>query len=683
MAESFEVYRQNISDLARSLIIKFSYNAKSWNKALSNAGYEVDSDDPTTWKYYLNLAGYQHSFDEPIYIKSNDTQAEILLSKSVLENHPQTKEDYRPTADETYFLNLWKLYPNQEIFMRSVTTDLTVEECVNADDFTILYYDESLLDSNEVSLISDLQKMINQNVRLWWNSDFALTDPYYPAAFYASLLASINMWIDNIRSGKRMTSEVQNFWMWSYLGCFYKLDEFRNVLPRDTAIWLVKSVAAFQKKSSRRDEFDNFVKKLTNDLSLDVQHLALVVSTENLLNDYKREAYITYLDDNYDPDFKMSITEFMDKLDDYGIENGDYKEVDIANYTTAAESSIYNKIPLPYLWINETQTITNSSLETTLLKWEYAAYLASRGNYNPTYEFVFPNSKTRRLDTIGLYILHYYATNAANGVFVDFIPTFTSRDVVPISNPSLIRLRESISTTISDNDLREAISYKPNILNVTDKASLDVFLNSVAGYKWYLETKRAASTTQQEFSDWDTLIQLAFVDVDTRLGEVGGTFASWLETVQINRYDFSESDWGQIASDVYQTILDTNDPTSLTSRQSAAMTIIDRITSHKIRVVRGNNAEKTMMLDWGFPILEVEGFATTIPMDVYRGRIVLEEEIHPSTNVAVDIILPEIEAITDEAPTTLTTESLTLEYLVDGVYTDNSSSEVLYDLDIN
>lgn len=64
----YDIYLDDTFKLTRSLVIKSSASADAINKGLSDLGNEVNTLDPTTWKYYLNLNGQYHGTDVPMYV---------------------------------------------------------------------------------------------------------------------------------------------------------------------------------------------------------------------------------------------------------------------------------------------------------------------------------------------------------------------------------------------------------------------------------------------------------------------------------------------------------------------------------------------------------------------------------------------------------------------------------------
>ena len=163
----YQIYLQSCFDLAATMIIKSSSTAKLVNDYLNlqigNAnqliGDYYNPDDKTTWKYYLNLAGeYLEPFDTPMYVKSLDTLQLIKFTPENLQNNPLTYQAYQ--YGSSYYNKLVNEYPDQVYLINSILYPTNINTAIAAKDGTILAYNTNLVESNEYSLIEELQNFI-------------------------------------------------------------------------------------------------------------------------------------------------------------------------------------------------------------------------------------------------------------------------------------------------------------------------------------------------------------------------------------------------------------------------------------------------------------------------------------------------------------------------------------------
>ncbi|MHC1955455.1 hypothetical protein, partial [Escherichia coli] len=127
------------------------------NLAITENGGFV-SDNRSTWRYYLHLAGQRHEWDKPIYITSLDTQEQIELTTANLSRHKKTSNVFRSNGE--YIEELIRTYPDYAIYIRGVFNPVDINYAIRVADCSILYYDSSLVESQETSLMSRLEDRI-------------------------------------------------------------------------------------------------------------------------------------------------------------------------------------------------------------------------------------------------------------------------------------------------------------------------------------------------------------------------------------------------------------------------------------------------------------------------------------------------------------------------------------------
>ena len=89
-------YRNEVYTFLQSLTLKYSPLADQINLNLLAKGIDVDEDDPSTWKYYLNLQGKYHPSDTMMTVVSLDTREVINFTVENLQTHIRTALAYVP-----------------------------------------------------------------------------------------------------------------------------------------------------------------------------------------------------------------------------------------------------------------------------------------------------------------------------------------------------------------------------------------------------------------------------------------------------------------------------------------------------------------------------------------------------------------------------------------------------------
>jgi hypothetical protein len=131
----------------KSLTIKFDRLAVLRNNELQYS-YEIDYDDKSTWAYYKNLVGEYHESNEMMQITSVDTNEVIDFTKENLLLHTRTAALYKPGS--SFYEALEVRYPDNIDLIRSIVYPVpSIETAIEADDFTLLQFDNSFLAFNE------------------------------------------------------------------------------------------------------------------------------------------------------------------------------------------------------------------------------------------------------------------------------------------------------------------------------------------------------------------------------------------------------------------------------------------------------------------------------------------------------------------------------------------------------
>lgn len=278
-------HRLNI-DLVSSLIIKSDFAPEAINKQIkrNDPTYVIDPKDPTTWKYYMNLAGEYHPLDTPMYITSLDTREQILFSPDELFRHTATQEAYQ--MGSRYYLALLNQYPDQEALIRGALYPCDKDFAIQASEGTILSYRPSLVEENERTLIIELEDYVKRTMSRWYVSAYALTDPYYPAFFFASLSGQILLELLRLRTERCKSEEVHSFHLMHYLGSHNALDKYLPYLDREQQMYLYRNIRYIQRNVGSTAMFHELITMI-----LEKRRIPLTDYTIRQLQDQDSKGY--------------------------------------------------------------------------------------------------------------------------------------------------------------------------------------------------------------------------------------------------------------------------------------------------------------------------------------------------------------------------------------------------------
>jgi len=187
MIENIELLayiRDNIS-FCRTLVIKYEDIARLDNLLIKRS-YGVDAGtDKSKWRYYMNLSGEYHFSDEMMTVKSLDDRTVIDFTKENLELHPATRSAYRTGG--YYYSRLADQYAHQRDLINGIINPIPKDEAIAARDFKILRYTTDYVLWNEISLVPELQKWIDNVAYQTFSTEYKYTDDLMPGALLSYL----------------------------------------------------------------------------------------------------------------------------------------------------------------------------------------------------------------------------------------------------------------------------------------------------------------------------------------------------------------------------------------------------------------------------------------------------------------------------------------------------------------
>lgn len=182
-------------------------------------------------------------FDNVPIINSFDTKQPVPFTFKLINSiqHRKTRATYK--IPSSYYDKLIEEYPNEKDIIKNILYPIkckTIQEAYNADNYSILGYDLSLLEEDErTSLFNAMEEKLNVIRRRWDVGAFVYENLYalsMQAKIWSILLAELfKQRIINIR-----TSEVHSYHLWNYL-ISKGVGDYSDVLTRKQALFLYKN----------------------------------------------------------------------------------------------------------------------------------------------------------------------------------------------------------------------------------------------------------------------------------------------------------------------------------------------------------------------------------------------------------------------------------------------------------
>lgn len=294
MIENIELLayiRDNIS-FCRTLVIKYEDIARLDNLLIKRS-YGVDAGtDKSKWRYYMNLSGEYHFSDEMMTVKSLDDRTVINFTKENLELHPATRSAYRTGG--YYYSRLADQYAHQRDLINGIINPIPKDEAIAARDFKILRYTTDYVLWNEISLVPELQKWIDNVAYQTFSTEYKYTDDLMSGALLSYLHDSMIKFVQTFRYERRNSRYAHSFWIWSRLQSEGISPIYKSVLNEKQTMWLFRNIDYVLRNLGKEDTFNQLMDVLLTDREIPLSKYDMVYDTENMPEDLTPTAkYLT------------------------------------------------------------------------------------------------------------------------------------------------------------------------------------------------------------------------------------------------------------------------------------------------------------------------------------------------------------------------------------------------------
>jgi hypothetical protein len=277
--------QQQIYNFLRTTTVKFSPLADYLNATLIQKGFEVNDQDPASWKYYLNMVGRYHVSDTPMVVMSVDTHQQIVFSPETLKNHPRTKAAYVPGGP--FYNRLCDTYPDQVDLIKSILFPVeSLEKAMMAEDLTLLKYGHGYLEEYEESVLIMKVEAFLEIMKERWYFDFLDDEPFFHITFWASLPIHLASLLMTARLEHVHTPYVHSFELWSTLKA-EGLDDYSDILSREKAMMLYQNIKYFRNNAGKQSNLDILTTRLLSDLGIGIYGRIVVQQSEKRAEDYQ------------------------------------------------------------------------------------------------------------------------------------------------------------------------------------------------------------------------------------------------------------------------------------------------------------------------------------------------------------------------------------------------------------
>ncbi len=600
-----QVYYNSCFNLSKTLCIKSEDSANALNNyIIAQYGQSaVDLTQPQTWKYYLNITGQYHPLDEPMYVTSLDNLQTIEFTVENLITNPATAIGYG--YGSRYYYSLLAQYPQQEQLILGILYPAQMSQVLSSPNWTILSWPSDLIESQEVTLINDLQTWIYLYQDRWNVKAFINSDSLYQVAQHGVFYSQLLMKIINLRVKNCKTLQAHSFHIQQYLASNQGLDVFTPYMTQEQVMFLYRNILYIERHPGWRQTFASLVQEMLTKRSIPISEY--YVRLTQVFNDYKstlsfdRQAINTIVDTGATNNFSYST--FLNKT------------VDSAPGNALIFESQQNQI-LQKIQNSPSDSVLTKDLESSMYDYSDAVphrltnillnewlYLAANGQYNVIVNFTDPATLIDySLTAIDAFVYMSYLYMKASGITPLVIPPLFVQKVLKPVAPTIAEMTAFADSTYLDAPALATFfqSLRPVNQTVTSIQSfynlcVDIFELGIN--EWYQISGNGDMYHRAEL--W-AMADFQYIDTPVDTGYTNQNMAAWLkeralpdpEVQGTVLQDLINAIWLSGTGLVYQPQL------SFAQVQTAMIEIILKLSSYSIQILKNINPTPVILLNW-------------------------------------------------------------------------------------
>lgn len=607
----YELYLKWVFDLCTTLVIKSEDTALAQNEYLITLGQSVDEADPASWRYYRHLAGQYHATDEIMTVRSLDTGETIAFTRAMLAEHRTTQREY--TIRSRYYRELLERYPDQERLINGILHPVDLTTAVAAQDHTILYYDTTLVESNETNLIPQLQQFITLFFDRWDIHDYRIGNELYPTALLGMLFALLPKVVLNIRLANCKTNYAHSYHIRQYLTSMGRLDPYFDFMTLKQRLFLYRNIEYINQNNGKQDTFDWLTEHLLTERGFPLERYTLRQNQENQLENLYPEVELE----------RSSVNGLQSLL------GRDLKSVDqvleIENPLASRNQSFYDETRLEALEAMErsshsslrTKVLESSVLDLTgaepftlnevlLHHWIYFSHI---DHYKALIRVTHPaTNEVMTLSSREAFLLWLYLYNDTHHLSLTHIPVLVAKRVVRLPRPTRTELlgfvnSEVVHSAWVDEALGLAADVRPAVSIAGFRETCTAIWQSMLRHRdlaVYRQRRRAYSQILQ-------MVDRFYMDFKIE-AQIGTPYADWFAERKIDLSQLDQIEKDLLATELYRQATGEDLSTTKTLREvhQAMVGLMEHLSSYNVQYIPLITSATMKILDW--PHLRYDNF---------------------------------------------------------------------------
>lgn len=487
----FQIYQSKTIVLAKTLVLKLDNVAKNINAELKKQGYEVDENNPRSWKYYLNLFGEYHQYDHDrlrelsggasdhirIKVAGDNQPVEVDFTKALIFGDGSDltiANEYR--FNTQYYNALITRYPEFNSLIRGILNPISPDISIPSEEGEILYCggymktrlptgfyhyirqdygpisDNFLIESNEENLIPLLQEKIYKFIHRWFNVNYYVSANLFYPSFLGSLYLNIVHAIGNIRLAniKHPLGFTHSFHIREYMESYGRMGWVTEHISKREALWLYRNWMWLDANRGKQMVFNAIVDNVLTPANIPLSGYRLRHDL-NLMNDedkpeedqyraihptaYMEQEVINFKHTGTGTDYN-TIQNIIEREISLARENYFDREGQVSKIAEQSETSMFDDLNTKVL--ESTMLDLSNHQEITLddIGLNFWLFTASHGYYKGTVIATHPLTNDRiQLTPLNAYILTLYCLNKGWADYqFETIPNLTARWVPRVAD---------------------------------------------------------------------------------------------------------------------------------------------------------------------------------------------------------------------------------------------------------
>lgn len=599
----YRLYEDSILAMAKTIVIKSEASANAINTGLSEKRFDVDEDDPTTWKYYLNLAGRYHPYDTPMTVMSLETRKEISFDVQTLSIHRDTLRAY--AFGTRYYNELVNRFPDQEDLILGILNPVDLSAAIAAPDGKILWIDKSLIEENETNLIDQIQEKIYARRTRWDVAEYVNVDDLYPAG--QLLLQALELPIDiaNARLANCRTEQVHSFHIREYLASHGRLDRYMTHMNKEQMLFFYRNILYIQRNAGKQETFDWLVDKVMTLRRLPVAEFNL----HHNVSDQPEQLYPTIEVKRRDltrmasgnPVDTWTVQGIVER--EAGVAPGNYNETDreVRRVTDLMKNHSKNQLKTKILESSVVDRSNDYAVTFSDVLLNHWLYFAQEGLYKTMIAFDNPLTGDQLwFNAKDAFILFIYALNRSLGQELPYVPNLDAVMVRKRNLPTHADLRKiTEKDRVSDKLIDAMLRDQPVISEVI---SVDAFYNKCVEIHAAWREHNWLYTTQEHYvtrGQAEAAANHLYMNKECNLADKM-SYDQWLKEHQLDVTNFSQAEFELLYTNLLALTTGTSlkVTVSLDELQQAMIRLLSQLSSYTIQFLRELRGTNMLSLNW-------------------------------------------------------------------------------------